>query len=43
LRPDRFRNDFGFGAGLSNPSELGGLEEFREFFPTCASSSAIRA
>jgi len=40
LRPDARRNDF--GAGLANPSLLGGLEEFREFFPNRASSSATR-
>jgi len=31
------------GAGLPGPSADGGLEEFREFVPTCASSSATRA
>jgi len=40
LRADARRNDF--GAGLANPSLLGGLEEFREFFPNRASSSATR-
>ena len=40
LRRPRLRCDF--GAGLANPSVLGGLPEFREVFPNRASSSAIR-
>lgn len=31
-----------FGAGLANPSELGGFEEFFEVCPSQASSSVIR-
>jgi hypothetical protein len=31
------------GGGLAGPSDDGGLEEFEEFFPSCASSSAVRA
>ena len=38
--PDFSRNDF--GAGLANPSELGGLLELRDDIPNCASNSAIR-
>jgi hypothetical protein len=41
LRPLRLRSDF--GAGLTNPSELGGFEEFFDVCPSRASSSAIRA
>jgi hypothetical protein len=40
-RPVLPRNDL--GAGLANPSEEGGLEEFRLFLPSCASNSAILA
>ncbi|GAA1857212.1 hypothetical protein GCM10009736_25340 [Actinomadura bangladeshensis] len=32
------RNDL--GAGLASPSDEGGLEEFREFAPSCAFGSA---
>jgi len=35
------RNDR--GGGVANPSELGGPEEFCEFFPSRASNSATRA
>jgi hypothetical protein len=34
------RNDF--GAGLANPSELGGFDEFFDVCPSRASSSATR-
>ena len=40
MRPEALRNDF--GAGLPNPSLLGGLEEFLEFLPNRASNSATR-
>lgn len=40
-RPLLPRNDF--GAGLASPSDDGGLEEFRLFFPNCARNSAISA
>jgi hypothetical protein len=40
LRAPRLRSDF--GAGLANPSELGGFEEFFEVCPSRASNSAIR-
>jgi hypothetical protein len=38
--PDFWRNDF--GAGLANPSELGGLLELRDDIPSRVSNSAIR-
>src|SRR6266487_6704391 len=38
LRPVFFRSDF--GAGLPSPSDEGGREEFFEFCPTRAASSA---
>jgi hypothetical protein len=41
LRPVFFRSDF--GAGLPSPSEDDGLEEFFEFCPARAASSAICA
>ena len=41
LRPVFFRSDF--GAGLASPSDDGGLEEFREFWPSRARSSATSA
>jgi hypothetical protein len=41
LRPMRLRSDL--GAGLANPSALGGFEEFREFKPSCRPNSAISA
>ena len=41
LRPVFFRSDF--GAGLASPSDDGGLEEFREFWPSRARSSAASA
>lgn len=40
LRPVFFRSDH--GDGLTNASEDGGVEEFYEFFPNRASSSAVR-
>ncbi len=40
LRPLRLRSDF--GAGLANPSELGGFDESFDVCPSRASSSAIR-
>jgi len=40
LRPEALRNDF--GAALPSPSLLGGFEEFLEFLPSRASSSATR-
>jgi hypothetical protein len=39
--PDLARNDL--GAGLANPSELGGLLELRDDIPNRASNSAIRS
>lgn len=41
LRPIERHSDR--GAGLANPSELGGFEELREFLPSRASNSSIRA
>ena len=41
LRPVFFRSDL--GAGLPSPSEDGGLEEFFEFWPARAASSATCA
>ena len=43
LRPLRLRSDRGLGAGLASPSLDGGLEEFRGFCFSRASSSAIRS
>lgn len=40
-RPDLRRSDR--GGGLDSPSELGGFDEFCEFFPSRASNSPIRA
>jgi hypothetical protein len=40
-RPERVRSER--GAGLLNPSELGGLDELREFFPNRASNSPTRS
>ncbi len=37
-----FRSDRGFGAGLANPSDDGGLLELPEFAASRASNSAIR-
>ena len=42
LRPLRLRSDRGLGAGLASPSLDGGLEEFRGFWFSRASSPAIR-
>jgi hypothetical protein len=41
FRPPFFRSDR--GAGLTSPSDDGGLEEFREFWPTGARRSATSA
>src|SRR5680860_1197682 len=41
FRPDARRSDR--GGGLTNASELGGLDEFCEFFPSRASNSVTRA
>jgi hypothetical protein len=41
LRPVFVRSDF--GTGLPSPSEDGGVEEFFEFCPACAASSATCA
>src|SRR5512135_194855 len=41
LRPERRRNDR--GAGFPNPSDEGGFDEFQEFCPSLASSSATRS
>jgi len=41
LRPEARRSDR--GAGFTNASELGGFEEFCEFFPNRASNSPTRA
>jgi hypothetical protein len=43
LRPLLFRSDRFLGPGLPRPSLDGGLEEFREFCFSRASSSAIRS
>jgi hypothetical protein len=43
LRPLRLRSDRGLGAGLPSPSLDGGVEEFRGFCRSRASSSAIRS
>lgn len=42
MRPDRRRSDRGFADGFDSPSDDGGLDEFREFFRDCASSSSTR-
>src|SRR6266545_1560226 len=42
LRPVFLRNDLGFGAGLANPSDDGGLLELPESAANRASNSAIR-
>ena len=43
LRPVFFRSDRDLGGGFANPSPDGGLEEFRDFFLSWSSSSAIRS